>query len=167
MYRKGASLVAASLILAACGTTPEERGITGAGLGAAGGAIIGAVTGLSVLEGALIGTGVGGATGLLTSKETLDIGDPVWKRKSTATAAQPDPAQASPGTTSGATGTSAATVRGIQSGLDQLGYDPGPVDGIAGPRTREAIRQYQRVNGLAVTGEPSPQLAEHIAQRTG
>ena len=49
--------------LAACGTTPEERGITGAGLGAAGGAIIGAVTGLTVLEAALIGTGVGGVTG--------------------------------------------------------------------------------------------------------
>ena len=57
--------------LTACGTTPEERAITGAGLGAAGGAIIGAVTGLTVLEAALIGTGVGGATGLLADENDL------------------------------------------------------------------------------------------------
>lgn len=160
MYRKTACLAAASLILAACGTTPEERGVTGAGLGAAGGAIIGAVTGLSVVEGVLIGTGIGGATGLLTSKETLDIGDPIWKRNTVATS-QPSPAAATPATTSGAT---SSEVRDIQTGLARLGYDPGPADGVAGPRTREAIRQYQQVNGLAMTGDASPQLAARLAE---
>ena len=66
--------MALALTVAACGSTPQERGVTGAGLGAAGGAIIGAVTGLTVLQAALIGTGVGGATGLLTNRDQIDLG---------------------------------------------------------------------------------------------
>ncbi len=49
-------------------------------------------------------------------------------------------------------------VRAIQRELDQAGYDPGPVDGVMGSRTREAIRAYQRAHAMPVTGEASPQL---------
>lgn len=35
------------------------------------------------------------------------------------------------------------TVQDTQSALVRLGYDPGPVDGIAGPRTRAAIVAFQ------------------------
>jgi peptidoglycan hydrolase-like protein with peptidoglycan-binding domain len=51
------------------------------------------------------------------------------------------------------------TVVYIQSGLVALDYDSGPVDGIAGPRTRAAVRDFQRDQGLAVTGEVSDGLA--------
>lgn len=158
MIRSTAALMATALFLTACGSTSEERGISGAGLGAAGGAMIGALTGLSVLEGAIIGTAVGGATGLLTDEKTLNLGDPIWKKKSS---------QSSSGET---TSTSALpgdeqTVRIIQSRLTTLGYGSGPADGKLGPRTREAIRLYQRDHGLLVDGNPSPELASHMEQR--
>lgn len=52
-----------------------------------------------------------------------------------------------------ATATLAAEdVRNAQTRLDQLGFDPGPIDGIMGPQTRAAIRDFQRDQGLAVTG---------------
>ena len=57
---------AAALGLAACGTTPAERGVSGGVLGAGAGAAFGSLSG-NAGAGALIG-GVGGAaTGLLTT----------------------------------------------------------------------------------------------------
>ncbi len=144
--------MALALFLAACGTRPEERGITGAGLGAAGGAILGAVTGLSVLDGALIGTAVGGVAGLLTDKDDLDIGDPFWEwfRDDGGSSQQL------------AGGAGSASVARTQEGLARLGYDPGPLDGVYGPRTAAAIREYQSDYGLPVTGRPSATLAARI-----
>lgn len=40
-----------------------------------------------------------------------------------------------------------------QLALRRSGYDPGPVDGIMGEQTRYAIRQFQRDNHLAITGD--------------
>jgi len=40
----------------------------------------------------------------------------------------------------------------IQSLLAEQGYDPGPPDGIEGPKTREAVRAFQRTIGVAATG---------------
>jgi peptidoglycan hydrolase-like protein with peptidoglycan-binding domain len=39
-----------------------------------------------------------------------------------------------------------------QEELRELGYNPGPIDGIMGPRTRQALRQYQRDYNLSATG---------------
>jgi TPR repeat protein len=47
---------------------------------------------------------------------------------------------------------SRAAVRSAQQALHELGYDPGPVDGIEGPRTRAALSAYQKANGTAETG---------------
>lgn len=44
-------------------------------------------------------------------------------------------------------------VADIQRALNEAGFDAGPVDGVAGRRTRAAISAYQEANGLAVTGE--------------
>ena len=158
MIRLGCVLVGLSLALAACGETKEDRGVTGAGLGAAAGAILGAVTGLSVLQGALIGTAVGGAAGLLTDKEDLDIGDPVWKKKDGSSGSS------SSGQTASAGGGDKPLVSNIQSALSSKGYDVGPADGVAGPKTRDAIRKYQQDHSLLVDGQPSPQLLEHSRQ---
>ena len=40
----------------------------------------------------------------------------------------------------------------VQSELQRAGYDPGPADGLAGGRTRDAIARYQGDHGLRVTG---------------
>lgn len=35
-------------------------------------------------------------------------------------------------------------IKGIQQRLNNLGFNPGPIDGIIGPRTRQAIRRFQQ-----------------------
>ncbi len=132
----------AMLFLAACGTEPGERAVSGAGIGAGAGAIVGALTGLSIAEGALIGAAVGGLTGGLTNKDIIDLGDPVWARGN-----QP---------------ANRAAVSRVQAGLTELGYDPGPIDGVQGNKTTRAIKDYQHNNRLLVDGRPSYELARHI-----
>jgi peptidoglycan hydrolase-like protein with peptidoglycan-binding domain len=44
------------------------------------------------------------------------------------------------------------TVRAVQQQLLVAGFYPGPVDGLMGGRTREAIRAFQRKRGFPVTG---------------
>src|SRR4030095_8515300 len=39
-----------------------------------------------------------------------------------------------------------------QRALRDLGYDPGPIDGIFGPRTRAALEKYQTTERLPATG---------------
>ncbi|MEQ8354727.1 MAG: peptidoglycan-binding protein [Kiloniellaceae bacterium] len=53
-------------------------------------------------------------------------------------------------------------IRGIQKELLAHGYRPGAPDGIAGPRTRDAIRAYQDDAGLEVDGRPSKRLLDHL-----
>ena len=43
-------------------------------------------------------------------------------------------------------------VRDAQQALRHLGYEPGPLDGAVGPRTRTALIRYQRAEGLPATG---------------
>ena len=48
-------------------------------------------------------------------------------------------------------------VADVQGALQQLGYYQGPIDGVLGPATQEAIERYQRDHGLPVTGGIDPQ----------
>ncbi len=50
------------------------------------------------------------------------------------------------------------TVLYVQQSLNALGFDAGPVDGIAGPRTRGAIQEFERRAKLPRNGEVSPAL---------
>lgn len=133
------------LALGACGTLPEDRAVSGAGLGAGAGAAIGAITGLSVLEGAALGAAAGGLTGVLTDSRDVNFGDPAWKRGAAADDYNYD-----------------RTVASIQMNLNDLGYDAGRVDGRIGPKTREAIRNFQRDHGLFVDGRATPELADRL-----
>jgi murein L,D-transpeptidase YcbB/YkuD len=49
-------------------------------------------------------------------------------------------------------------VKQIQSALKNAGYNPGSIDGRIGGMTRDAIRAFQRANGLKVDG--------HIGRKT-
>jgi peptidoglycan hydrolase-like protein with peptidoglycan-binding domain len=55
-----------------------------------------------------------------------------------------------------------ALVRAIQKRLSDRGYYEGTLDGSLGPRTREAIQTYQRVQRYAATGQPSRSLYEEL-----
>lgn len=56
----------------------------------------------------------------------------------------------------------------IQTVLKQLGFDAGGADGIPGAKTRAAVRNYQRANGLAIDGYVGYQLLQKLRkQRRG
>jgi hypothetical protein len=42
--------------------------------------------------------------------------------------------------------------RAAQEALKTRGFDPGPIDGLMGPRTRAAVMDYQKKNDLPPTG---------------
>ncbi|MGK7868750.1 peptidoglycan-binding domain-containing protein [Falsiroseomonas sp. E2-1-a20] len=146
---------ALGLMVAACGTDPRERTTGGAAAGAATGAGIGALGGPpGVLAGAAIGGGVGAVTGATTDPSDVNLGRPVWN----------DPQARIPGVTNSgsttATGAAAggggsygaSTTRQAQSALNSRGYDVGQVDGVMGPRTSRAVREFQQSNNLPATG---------------
>ncbi len=55
-----------------------------------------------------------------------------------------------------------ATVEATQERLAQLGYYNGPVDGVFGPTTRDAVANYQIANQLNVTGSLSPDTLQSL-----
>lgn len=62
--------------------------------------------------------------------------------------------------TGGASSTpqASAEIAKAQRLLRDLGYQPGPADGLMGPRTRDAISDFQRTAGLEVSGSVDAQL---------
>jgi len=50
----------------------------------------------------------------------------------------------------------------IQRELAKRGYDPGPADGVPGPKTRTAIGQYEADAGLPITNQPSLALQHKL-----
>ncbi len=69
---------AAAALLAGCGSTPLDRGTTGAGIGAGAGVVGAALLDTSLLGGAAVGALAGGAVGVLTDSDQLYLGEPVW-----------------------------------------------------------------------------------------
>lgn len=55
----------------------------------------------------------------------------------------------------------------IQRALDKVGFDPGTIDGILGPNTRDAIRQYQRDIGALATGSLTERQIDGLLQKAG
>lgn len=47
---------------------------------------------------------------------------------------------------------SGVSVRQVQQALLNKGYDPGPIDGKMGKKTKSAIKQFQRSNNLKADG---------------
>ncbi|MCP5366834.1 MAG: peptidoglycan-binding protein [Hyphomicrobiales bacterium] len=46
--------------------------------------------------------------------------------------------------------------------LAELGYDPGPADGVMKPRTRTALAAYQSDSGLPVNGRMTRRVVERL-----
>jgi peptidoglycan hydrolase-like protein with peptidoglycan-binding domain len=62
---------------------------------------------------------------------------------------------------SGAT-QSMAQVRRAQEALKDEGHDPGPIDGVMGPRTKEALRGFQKQENLQETGRLDRETLEKL-----
>ena len=166
MRKRITTLLSVGIFLSGCGTTPADRSISGAGIGAGAGAVLGAVTGLPVFGTAALGAAGGALTGVLTDKNQVNLGEPAWKQGNNQTtektiSQQPSSRQPS---SNKPTVNSISLVTEIQKGLQKLGYDSGPVDGIYGRKTKQAICDYQNANGLIVDGEATPSLLTHIEQ---
>jgi Putative peptidoglycan binding domain len=50
----------------------------------------------------------------------------------------------------------------VQAALAKRGYDPGPIDGIIGVRSRRAIQSFQTDQGLRVTGSIDGRLIKTL-----
>ena len=46
----------------------------------------------------------------------------------------------------------------VQQALTKLGFDVGTADGVAGPKTQEAIRAFERATGMSEVGAINPRL---------
>lgn len=58
-----------------------------------------------------------------------------------------------------------ATVSEYQQQLAQRGFDPGPIDGIRGPRTTAAIKAFQKANGLVEDGIVGPKTMAKLDEQ--
>jgi gas vesicle protein len=56
-------------------------------------------------------------------------------------------------------------VREAQQALKDRGYDPGPIDGKAGPKTHAALADFQRVQGLDVNGTLDSATAARLKEK--
>ncbi len=50
----------------------------------------------------------------------------------------------------------------LQARLQELGFDPGPIDGIFGPQTERAVIAFQRHRGLTADGIVGPQTRQAL-----
>ena len=55
----------------------------------------------------------------------------------------------------------------LQELLASRGYDPGPADGMIGPKTRRAIRDFQRAVGQPADGYATVRLLTHLRDEHG
>ncbi|MBV8192481.1 MAG: peptidoglycan-binding protein [Alphaproteobacteria bacterium] len=62
---------------------------------------------------------------------------------------------------------SSGETREAQAWLISLGFDPGPLDGLPGPRTTAAVRQYQAARQREQTGLLDRALLQEIRREMG
>ena len=58
-------------------------------------------------------------------------------------------------------------VRALQNALNEKGFAVGAVDGIVGPKTAGAIRDFQSKEGLTATGQPDQQTLKALGIEGG
>lgn len=145
--------------------------------GATGGAIVGAAVGGPV--GAAVGAGVGGVVAHNNAPEVPTFHAPTPNRQASNTSNGSSNAMPSnePSNANAATGSASNTnaivdnnnvnnsnaqsgnearnqsvVRDAQRALNDKGFSAGAVDGVMGPHTESALRQFQQAQGLDTTG---------------
>lgn len=64
-------------------------------------------------------------------------------------------------------GAGSGHVRAMQESLKSKGFDPGPIDGVYGPQTANAVKEYQRSENLSVTGRANPETLNKLGVEPG
>lgn len=67
----------------------------------------------------------------------------------------------------GAQSQDSSAVRGAQQALHQKGYDVGPIDGVMGPKTSAALREFQQAQGLKASGRLDRQTLAALDVQSG
>lgn len=58
-------------------------------------------------------------------------------------------------------------VKQVQQALKEKGHDPGPIDGVMGARTKEAIKSFQNASNLQATGTLDAETSQKLGIRSG
>lgn len=53
-------------------------------------------------------------------------------------------------------------VKQVQEALKDKGFDPGPIDGVMGQKTQEALRSFQQSKNIKVTGRLDSETAQQL-----
>lgn len=121
---------------------------------------------------AALGLESGQTTAAVPSAPPVPATPPVPTTRAEAAAPAPPPAAPAPAVAPAPTvppaGPAAAQpdpkIVRIQAGLRAFGNDDIALDGVAGPRTRAAIREFQSLFGLEETGEPDERLLAKMGE---
>lgn len=95
--------------------------------------------------------------------QITEITPTTGRRQEIASLSQPVPQPRRTTTTASRTSSSnviripALSVRDVQRALANAGFNPGSVDGKMGPKTQQAIKQFQSAEGLKADGIVGPQ----------
>ena len=148
------SVIALGLLTAACGSNTQQRAASGGLTGLAVGALAGGPVG------AIVGTAVGAAGGwaMPEGADTLAL-NAIGKEKTAAAGPLRDAGLASPGSSQPGQG---HLVRDAQSELQGEGLYRGPLDGVLGPETKQAIAAYQAREGLQQTATLDQDTVERM-----
>jgi peptidoglycan hydrolase-like protein with peptidoglycan-binding domain len=168
MRAKVISVLALGLLTAACGSNETQRAATGGITGIGAGAVIGGPIGAVV--GGVVGAGVG--TAMPEGADTLTARAFHKERSMTANALNDVGLGAGSSASRGAAvqGRSSHLIKDAQVELQREGLYKGRIDGIDGPLTQQAVRDYQQREGLqqtAVLDQPTLErmnLANEAAQ---
>jgi peptidoglycan hydrolase-like protein with peptidoglycan-binding domain len=93
-----------------------------------------------------------------------DVEGPEDAGAAAAGATAPPAAPAPPGPAAAPAAPGQVNVLGLQKALQKLGFEPGPMDGVLGPPTQAALKQFQQANGLAADGILTPQTQAALAK---
>jgi peptidoglycan hydrolase-like protein with peptidoglycan-binding domain len=140
-------LAALGLALAACGSDTEQRAASGGLAGAGTGALVGGPIG--AVAGAAIG-GVGGAALDEGVDKKAERGIEQAKGGDAGTSARSDRAGKD-------------EIRRAQQALKAQGLYSDKIDGVRGPKTREALRQFQAREGLQQTARLDSATQQRLA----
>jgi hypothetical protein len=103
-----------------------------------------------------------GAVGLVSA--------PAWSQEAPGETRQPDPNLTRPGRDQNVPGVnqrgtpelSKNDMRAVEEALQAKGYKPGKIDGVADDDARKAIRDFQKDNGIPITGTVDQRTADKL-----